>query len=71
LAGRGGFGRLYVESPLDWVEDVGLGAYNYNLVKKHFKVAHDLLYVLAPHSKSFLALVISDKMFNYFTQNCD
>ena len=67
MFGRGGYGRLYVESPLDWFEDAGVGAYNYSLVRKHFKVAHDLLYVLAPHSTSFLALVISDKMFNFFT----
>jgi hypothetical protein len=48
MLGRGGYGRLYVESPLDWFEDAGVGAYNYSLVRKHFKVAHDLLYVLAP-----------------------
>lgn len=71
MTGRGGFGRLYVESPLDWVEDAGVGAFNYSIVKKHFKVAHDLLYMGAAHSKSFLALIISDKLFKYFAENCD
>ena len=71
LVGRGGVGRLFVESPLDWLEDAGIGAYNYEIVKKHFKVAYDLLFTLAPSSKSFLCLIISDKMFDFFAQYCD
>ena len=61
VSGRGGFTRLCVESPISWTEDCGSGAYNYSIVKKHFKVAHDLLRAYGPLSKSFLALIISDK----------
>lgn len=32
--------KLHVESPLDVLEDVAAGAFNYNTVKQHFKVAH-------------------------------
>ena len=66
MNGRGGFTRLYVESPLNRFEDCASGAYNYQLVKKHFKLAHDLLHSYGPFSKSFLAIVISDKLLKHF-----
>ena len=49
LNGRCGHNRLVVESPLNWVEDVGSGAYNYNIARKHFRVAQDILLVYAPY----------------------
>jgi hypothetical protein len=63
MAGRGGFTRLFVESPINWMDDCGQGAFNYTIVKKHFKLAHDLLHAYGPQSKSILALIISDKWF--------
>ncbi len=71
MNGRGGFTRLYVENPFNRMEDCGSGAYNYALVKKHFKLAHDLLYSYGPYSLSFLALIISDKLFTYFANSID
>ena len=71
MQGRSGFTRLYVESPLNRYEDCGQGAYNYNIIKKHFKIAHDLLFAYAPCSKSFLALIISDNLFPYYANQID
>lgn len=68
MSGRGGYTRLCVESPLNWMEDCGTGAFNYALVKKHFKLAHDLLHAYGPQSKSILALIISDKWFPLYAQ---
>lgn len=52
-----------MESPLDRMEDVGVGAYNYSVVKKHFRLAHDLLFAYGPHSKSILNLIIHEDLF--------
>ena len=66
MQGRSGFTRLNVESPLNRLEDVGAGAYSYSQVKKHFKLAHDLIYSYAPLSKSLLTLILSDKLLQYY-----
>lgn len=71
MNGRSGFTRLCVESPLNRLEDCGQGAYNYALVKKHFKLAHDLLFSYGPHSVSLLALIISDKLFQHYAENTE
>lgn len=68
MQGRSGFSRLYVESPLNRMEDCAQGAYNYALIKKHFRLAHDLLFAYGPHSKSILTLIIHDELFPYFAQ---
>jgi DNA polymerase sigma len=66
MQGRAGFTRLNVESPLNRLEDVGAGAYSYSQVKKHFKLAHDLIYSYAPLSQSLLTLILSDKLLMHF-----
>ena len=43
IHGRSGHSGLYVESPLDWSEDAGAGAFNYIEVRKHFRVALEIL----------------------------
>lgn len=45
MNGRGGpqGNKLYIESPLSLLEDVASGAHNYNQVRFHFKLAHQLL----------------------------
>ena len=68
MSGRSGQTRLCIESPVDRLEDIGQGAYNYSLVKKHFKLAHDMLYSYAQYSKSFLAIILSDKLLLYYSQ---
>ena len=55
--------NLHIESPLDIQEDVAAGAFNYNTVKHHFKLAYQILKWQAPLSKSILAHIISDKVF--------
>ena len=52
--GRGGPGKLHIESPLDPLEDVGCGAFNYNQVRQHFRVAYDILFSEGPKTRSLL-----------------
>ena len=59
--------RLHVESPLDGLDDVASGAFNYNLVKQHFKLAFRLMQSQGAHSKSILTHIISDKVYLYIT----
>lgn len=65
MAGRNGLKRLYVESPIFWEDDVGEKAFNFEILKKHFKMAHDLMYSYGPKSLSLLGLVISDQLHGY------
>ena len=67
LNGRGGHTRLYVESPLNRNDDAGEGAFNYSIVRKHFRVAHDLLFQYGPSTNSLLSLIISDQLFDYYS----
>jgi hypothetical protein len=53
------------------MDDVGQGAYNYTLVKKHFKLAYDMLYSYAQYSKSFLSIILSDKLLAYYASQTD
>lgn len=71
MQGRAGFTRLCVESPLNRMDDVGQGAYNYSLVRKHFKVAYDLVYAYGPHTLSIIALIVSDKLFHHFAESIE
>jgi len=60
--------RLFIESPLNIFDSVSDGAWNYNLVKKYFVLAYQILKWQAPHSKSFLVHIISDKLFLYLAK---
>lgn len=56
--------KLQVESPLNPLDDVGSSARNYSsLVKRHFKLALDLLKTRGFTSESILKLIISPEMF--------
>jgi DNA polymerase sigma len=57
--------RLLVESPLDKVEEVSAGAYNYVVARHNFKFAYETLLTNAHHTHSLLSLVLSDKLFIY------
>ena len=63
--GRGGSGayKLYVESPLNIMDDVATGAFNYSAVKTHFRIAYDILHTMGPKSHSLLSHIVSDKLF--------
>ena len=65
IHGRSGHTRLYVECPLDESDDAGQGALNYAVVRKHFRMAYDLLIQFGPSSISLLGLVVSDYLFEY------
>ena len=67
MEGRSGHTRLYVECPIDESEDAGQGAFNYDMVRNHFRLAHDLLIQFGPFSSSLLALVMSDYLFDYLS----
>lgn len=65
---RGGSGahKLYIESPLTIFEDVAVGAFNYSIVKQHFRLAHDLMRDIGPKKPtSLLQSIIHDKLFLY------
>lgn len=56
--------KLAVESPIMVLDDVGGGAFAYTTVKKHFKMAVDLLKTRGFLSESFLKLIISGELFD-------
>jgi len=61
-------GKLCVESPLDVLDDVGVGAFMYGKVKQCFRLAHDLLKSRAFLSESFLKLLINYQLFHNFQE---
>jgi len=52
-------GKLCVESPINVLDDVGAGAFAYTSVKKHFKLAYEILQTRAFLSDNFLKLIIN------------
>ena len=52
-------GKLFVESPIMALDDVGCGAFNYGLVRKHFKLAVEILQTRGFLSESLLQLIIN------------
>lgn len=56
-------GKLGVESPIMVLDDVGCGAFAYTQVKKHFKLAFELMQSRGFLSESLLKLIINPEMF--------
>ena len=59
-------GKLAVESPIMVIDDVGAGAFAYSQVKKHFKLAYEILQTRGFLSESLLKLIIDPEMFHNF-----
>ena len=61
-------GKVAIESPINVLEDVGQGAFNYNQVKTHFKLAYETLLTRAFMSESMLKLIIDQEMFKSYQE---
>ena len=61
-------GKLAVESPIDPLDDVAASARNYGEVKRHFRLAADILKTRAFTSESFLKLILNAELFESYSE---
>mmetsp|Transcript_117653 Transcript_117653/g.163887 ORF Transcript_117653/g.163887 Transcript_117653/m.163887 type:complete len:144 (+) Transcript_117653:717-1148(+) len=57
--------KISIESPIDPMEEVGTGAFNFLVCREHFRMAYELMYVNGPDSFSLVSHLINEKMFLY------
>lgn len=62
---RHGQTKISIESPIDPLEEVGTGAFNYLVCREHFRMAYDLMYVNGSDAFSIVSLLINEKLFLY------